>query len=61
MLDINFYMQFDNVLDMIRNGNKDKERIFEYLDSIRSGHPVVYNIETTNKCNMRCKMCPRPQ
>lgn len=24
-----------------------------------SDHPVVYNIETTNRCNMRCKMCPR--
>lgn len=21
--------------------------------------PVVYNIETTNACNMKCKMCPR--
>lgn len=29
------------------------------LKSIMSDHPVVYNIETTNRCNMRCKMCPR--
>jgi MoaA/NifB/PqqE/SkfB family radical SAM enzyme len=21
--------------------------------------PIVYNIETTNACNMKCKMCPR--
>lgn len=28
-------------------------------DNIRSMEPVVYNIETTNACNMRCRMCPR--
>ena len=25
----------------------------------RSPEPMVYNIETTSQCNMRCKMCPR--
>jgi wyosine [tRNA(Phe)-imidazoG37] synthetase (radical SAM superfamily) len=25
----------------------------------RNENPVVYNIETTNTCNMTCKMCPR--
>jgi radical SAM protein with 4Fe4S-binding SPASM domain len=25
----------------------------------RNENPVVYNIETTNACNMKCKMCPR--
>jgi wyosine [tRNA(Phe)-imidazoG37] synthetase (radical SAM superfamily) len=25
----------------------------------RSKYPVVYNIETTNACNMKCVMCPR--
>jgi hypothetical protein len=29
------------------------------LESFRSPQPVVYNIETTNACNMRCEMCPR--
>jgi len=29
------------------------------FESYRSEYPVVYNIETTNACNMRCRMCPR--
>jgi len=28
-------------------------------ETIRNKNPIVYNIETTNACNMRCKMCPR--
>lgn len=60
MLDINFYMQFDKVIESIEKGEiADKKQLFETLESIRSKNPVVYNIETTNRCNMRCKMCPR--
>lgn len=60
MLDINFYMKFDNVLESISKGEiKDKEQLYSALEQIRSEEPVVYNIETTNRCNMRCKMCPR--
>jgi radical SAM protein with 4Fe4S-binding SPASM domain len=33
--------------------------IMEELDAIRSQTPYVYNIETTNRCNMKCGMCPR--
>ncbi len=43
MFDIDFYMKF--------NGGDP--------ELIRSETPVVYNIETTNACNMRCTMCPR--
>ena len=32
---------------------------YEEMESYRSRVPVVYNIETTNACNMRCIMCPR--
>ena len=60
MLDINFYMRFSDLIDSL---DKDKEytadEMFEKLEAIRSKDPVVYNIETTNRCNMRCKMCPR--
>ena len=28
-------------------------------ETLRNPNPIVYNIETTNACNMRCKMCPR--
>ncbi len=30
-----------------------------YMNHIRTESPIVWNIETTNACNMRCKMCPR--
>ncbi len=60
MLDINFYRKVDAVIEKINHGElKDKQEIFDELESIRSQEPVVYNIETTNRCNMRCKMCPR--
>jgi MoaA/NifB/PqqE/SkfB family radical SAM enzyme len=29
------------------------------MEFFRSRMPVVYNIETTNACNMLCEMCPR--
>lgn len=60
MLDINFYMQFDGIVDAIKDGKlKNVEEAYEALEGIRSEQPIVYNIETTNRCNMRCKMCPR--
>jgi radical SAM protein with 4Fe4S-binding SPASM domain len=42
------------------NGEKlEREYVFTQLESFRSRVPVIYNIETTNACNMRCEMCPR--
>ena len=29
------------------------------LEGVRNRKPVIYNIETTKACNMRCAMCPR--
>lgn len=60
MLDINFYMKADSIIECIKNKELiGPKEIFDALESIRSHDPVVYNIETTNKCNMKCKMCPR--
>ena len=60
MLDINFYMKADAVIEKIRNGEmKTVQEVYDALENIRSKNPVIYNIETTNRCNMRCKMCPR--
>ena len=39
--------------------HKSPEEILEFYESKRRKEPVVYNIETTNACNMTCKMCPR--
>ena len=49
MIDINFYRQLDDL----------KEHTIESFESIRSKNPTIYNIETTNACNMKCTMCPR--
>lgn len=61
MLDIRFYMECDNIFKSIQNGKlHTKEEVYAALERIRDcDNPVVYNIETTNRCNMRCQMCPR--
>lgn len=60
MFDINFYMKFDEILKKLKTKEIiSKDQLFEELEKIRSAEPVAYNIETTNRCNMRCKMCPR--
>jgi radical SAM protein with 4Fe4S-binding SPASM domain len=60
MLDIEFYMKVWDLKKRVMGGKKfTKEEIFNQFESFRSPEPVVYNIETTNACNMRCEMCPR--
>lgn len=53
MIDIEFYQ---NVF--VKKAKGESIPFYE-MESYRSRVPVVYNIETTNACNMRCKMCPR--
>lgn len=53
MIDIDFYQK---IHELKISGHPIP---FEILEYFRSKIPVVYNIETTNACNMRCKMCPR--
>ena len=62
MFDINFYMKVSELKkqlmkEKLKNCNKDY--LFREIDELRSKKPIIYNIETTNACNMRCKMCPR--
>lgn len=60
MFDIDFYMKSYSFRKDAEVGKlKDKGKTLEYLESLRNKEPVVYNIETTNACNMRCEMCPR--
>jgi len=60
MFDIEFYMKVYDLKKRLMNGEKmEREYLMETLESYRSKEPVVYNIETTNACNMRCEMCPR--
>ena len=60
MFDIDFYMKaYDLKKDLMSDVKMDRQEVYEKLESYRSLDPVVYNIETTNACNMRCEMCPR--
>jgi wyosine [tRNA(Phe)-imidazoG37] synthetase (radical SAM superfamily) len=60
MFDINFYRKVDEIKTRLDNGEKfSKEWLLQKLEEFRSKEPIVYNIETTNACNMRCIMCPR--
>lgn len=60
MIDIHFYMKANDLKKRLMFGAvKDKASVIDELESCRSKSPVVFNIETTNACNMRCTMCPR--
>lgn len=60
MFDIEFYMKVYDLKYRVMGGEKfSREFLLEKLEEFRSPDPVVYNIETTNACNMRCEMCPR--
>ena len=60
MFDIDFYMKVFDLKYKVMQGQKfEREYLLEKLEEFRSPDPVVYNIETTNACNMRCEMCPR--
>jgi len=60
MFDIHFYMNVRQIQKKIDAGETfTKEDLFATLEQYRSPDPIVYNIETTNACNMRCEMCPR--
>lgn len=37
----------------------ERDYVFDKIEECRSMDPVIYNIETTNACNMKCEMCPR--
>jgi wyosine [tRNA(Phe)-imidazoG37] synthetase (radical SAM superfamily) len=60
MIDIEFYMKVFDLKRRLMGGAKENKKVlFEKMESLRSKTPVIYNIETTNACNMRCEMCPR--
>ncbi|MBI2860206.1 MAG: SPASM domain-containing protein [Chloroflexi bacterium] len=60
MFDIDFYMKVHDLKYQLMSGNtEDRHVLFQKLEECRSPKPVIYNIETTNACNMRCEMCPR--
>jgi len=60
MIDIEFYMKSFSLKEKLMNDESfDKQYVFDLFEKYRDKNPVIYNIETTNACNMECKMCPR--
>ena len=60
MFDIFFYQKIYDLKTKLQAGEKyDFEFVRNKFNEFRSKVPVIYNIETTNACNMRCVMCPR--
>ncbi len=62
MFDIDYFMKAHELKKRLMAGElkgTDKAALFDKLESLRNREPVVYNIETTNACNMKCEMCPR--
>jgi radical SAM protein with 4Fe4S-binding SPASM domain len=60
MIDIDFYMKVHHVTKKILEKECfDRKYIIDLFNQYRNLNPVIYNIETTNACNMKCKMCPR--
>lgn len=60
MFDIDFYMKvFELKNQLMSRKINDKGYVLKKIEEYRSRKPVIYNIETTNACNMRCEMCPR--
>lgn len=62
MFDISFFKNCHDIKKRIVSGNggMDREEIYRTFDKFRARQPFVFNVETTNACNMKCAMCPRP-
>jgi wyosine [tRNA(Phe)-imidazoG37] synthetase (radical SAM superfamily) len=60
LFDVGFFMRVTPLRKRLESGECiPPDVVLEELEALRDPRPVVYNIETTNACNMRCRMCPR--
>jgi radical SAM protein with 4Fe4S-binding SPASM domain len=62
MFDINFFKNSYNIKSKIISNelsSNDIDAISKELEFIRDKNPTIFNIETTNYCNMKCVMCAR--
>jgi len=60
MFDIHSYMKLHKFKKQILKGETyEPEELYKKFEACRSKEPVVFNIETTNACNMTCIFCPR--
>ncbi len=64
MFDIQFFKKVKPFKDKVIAGGfqpSDADEIEQELEVLRNKTPSVFNIETTNYCNMTCIMCPRTE
>ena len=54
MIDINFYQKSFKIKQLLQKGKITSYEAFHYFESFRQLDPVIFNIETTNNCNMKC-------
>ena len=62
MYGIEFFMNGVELKERILAGDigpQDSGQIIDDLEALRDKRPHVFNVETTNYCNMTCVMCPR--
>lgn len=62
MIDINFFKETNNIKNKITKNSFSLDDVFiinSEFEKLRKKIPYIYNIETTNYCNMTCIMCPR--
>ena len=62
MYDINFYKKSYPLKQDITEGKlslKEVQNIEKELENLRNKAPTIFNIETTNYCNMKCVFCAR--
>lgn len=62
MFDIEFFRSCNELKKEIiqQRTPKDKDEIYKDFERFRNKRPFVFNVETTNACNMKCIICPRP-
>lgn len=59
MIDIKFYQKTYNIKKLLQEGKITRDTVYHCFEAYRQKEPVVFNIETSNICNMECAMCPR--
>jgi len=62
MYDVNFFKETDKLKKRLMSGQATSDEILgleSQFEMIRSKEPHIFNVETTNHCNMTCVMCPR--
>ena len=60
MINIHFYQKVHQLKQQLMNKEiKDRDYVQKKFEEFREKEPTIYQIETTNACNMKCEMCPR--